>query len=250
MVKAHFTCLLLGATVAAATCWSQLIDKPSMTRLEFTAYEETRGATQCGYGFRLTAGAGIGFPNMDDINDYVDWINDSFGGSIDTIDQYYSYRVQLDYPIYPNLRLGLAYDRMDAETDGALEFMGDVHHFEMDLEVEGGELYLENEWPRLIGPCSVRVGAGIGYYWSDYIEKEDSYRASGDDENWGTRLSTGITWHALKCLDIMLDGEYRWLEFSDYEDGGRDLRFVSPGNPPVEVDLSGFAIRLGVAWRF
>lgn len=216
-------------------------------RLEFVATErEPRDDSS----LRLRAYPGIGFPKMDAINDYVDWINRTSGGSVDDIDHYTSYGVALEHRLAENWYGGLAYQRFEADTDGTTYFMGRPLHFSLDLTVDGGEFYVRKTWPDVLGPLDLEGLLGIGYYVSDYRETEDGYRVSGHDSDFGFRAGLGVSGEVLKNVDLFVNAGYLWLKFDDYHRGGDDIRFVSPGSPQAEADFSGFWAGVGVTWRF
>lgn len=225
--------------------------KTSATSVEFVAYEdkkvqEERSVLQ---RFRLILGGGVGFPAMDELNDYVDYINNNFSGSVDTIDTYYRFVVQAEYKVIKDVAVGIGYERIRVDTDGTTWFLGVSNRFSIDLAVDGIELYLRKTWP-VAKALSIETLAGAGYYFSDYTEKENGYNVSGDDESIGLRAGVGLHWAFTKHMGVHLDAAYRWLKFDRYEDGGTRIRFVSPGTPPAEADFSGFMLNAGLTWRF
>lgn len=122
--------------------------------------------------------------------------------------------------------------------------------FTIDLEVDGAELYVKRVWPDVIRSVDLEGLLGGGYYWSDYVAKDNGYRVSGDDEEFGFRAGLGLNWRIANCLDLFMQASYRRLEFEDYEHTGHPVRFVSPGNPQAEADFSGFNVCGGIVWYF
>ena len=199
---------------------------------------------------RIRALRGLGYPKMDAVNDYIDWINDGFNGTVDAIDRYDSYGVGLEYQFARNWYGGLAYHRFEADTSGTTWFMGMPNHFTMDLTVDGGELYGRKVWREVAGPFDLEGLLGVGYYGSKYREQESGYVAAGRDQDFGFRAGLGLTGNITRNVQVMLEGGYLWLTFDDYRRGGDSVRFVSPGNPQVEADFSGPWAALAVAVRF
>ncbi len=218
-----------------------------LERIEFAALERERaGETR----FRIVAHPGIGFPKMKAANDYIKWINKNFSGTIDEIDRYVSYGVSLEYEVATNWYGGLAYQRFEAATDGSLLFMGMPQHFSMDLTVDGAELYGRKVWPRAVGPVDLEALLGAGYYFSHYVEKENEYRASGRDRDFGFRAGVGMSAKIVGNLEVFVRAGDLDLKFDTYRRGGSVIRFVSPGMPRAEADFSGPWAGLGLAWPF
>lgn len=199
---------------------------------------------------RIRAHRGLGYPDMDAVNDYIDWINKNFSGSVDTLGRYDSYGLGLEYQVARNWYGGLAYQRFEADTSGTTWYMGMPNHFTMDLTVDGGELYARKVWPEVVGPLDLEGLLGVGYYGSKYREQENGYVALGRDQDFGVRAGVGLTGNLAQNVQVMLEGGYLWLKFDDYRRGGDPVRFVSPGNPQVEADFSGFWASLALAIRF
>jgi len=226
-----------------------MVDLPEgrVQRLEFVAFD-SRTAREP--SFRLQAHPTVGFPRMGEINDYIDWINRTADGDVDDIDRYIGYSFGLEWQFAQNWHGGLAYHRMEADTDGTTHYMGTPLDFDLELTVDGVELYGRRTWPDLIGPVDLEALLGVGYYTSDYCETENGYRMSGDDGAFGFRAGVGLSAEVVRNVDVFAQAGYLWLTFDDYHGGGRDVRFVSPGQPKAEVDFSGFWVGMGLAWRF
>lgn len=109
---------------------------------------------------------------------------------------------------------------------------------------------MKRVWPDVIRSVDLEGLLGGGYYWSDYVAKDNGYRVSGDDEEFGFRAGLGLNWRIANCLDLFIQGSYRWLEFEDYEHNGHPVRFVSPDNAQAEADFSGFNVYGGIVLRF
>ncbi len=240
--------LLAAATVSARARELRTVPaEQDLTVVEFVATQERPRPER---RWSLVPSAGIGFPEMDEINDYADWIEDSFGGSVDDVDLYRQYGVALEYRLSERWHAGLAYHRMEAETDGSYPWMATTRDFSIDVDVEGAELYVRRTWPRALGPLELQALAGAGYYGSHYTEEEDGYHVSGHDDTLGLRAGLGVGWDITDSLNLTLEGDYRLLKFESYKDSGRTVRFVSPGSPRAEADFTGFSVRASLSWRF
>lgn len=249
MRQALLTVLLAFLACSALAAEEPLLDdgETQITRLEFVAFEEERPTES---KFRLEVGGGLGFPDMDALNDYVDHINQAWSGSVDHVDRYDQYRVGLEYLLKKNWYGGLAYERFHAETHGSLSVLGASHRYDLELDVDGAELYLKKVWPDVVESVDLHAVLGGGCYWSDYTEKENSFKVSGDDRAFGVRAGVGADWQITQHLDLFLQGGYRWLEFDRYQHSGHTVSFFSPGRPDAQADFSGFSVSGGIAWRF
>lgn len=219
-----------------------------LTEVKFFAYEEKKKETPPKKRFLVFGGRG--FSKMEALNRYIEWINDNFNGSINHLDYYQSYGVQIEHRLVEKLYGGITYNQYEANTGGPLVFMGTTHHFEIDLGVRGGEVYLKKIWPRVLKPVDLETLLGIGYYASEYKEKEDGYEVSGQDKKLSLRAGVGLTWRVTQFLYLFMETDYRWLKFNEYRDGDEIINFLSPGNPQVEVDFSGLTLSAGLIYPF
>ncbi|MDT8390289.1 MAG: hypothetical protein RRC34_07255 [Lentisphaeria bacterium] len=219
----------------------------SVTQIPFTAIEPPREDMPAVGPLSLELGLGVGFPKMDPLNDYIQWINRNNTGDIDDIDTCHIYTGRLGYRPRPGLRVGVGYDYLEADTEGTVIFFGAPRAVSIDLDVKGVFLFLEKDWPLSVGPVNFLTGARAttGYYWSSYVETEKSYRASGKDEAVGIELGVSLSWLIRRHLSLTVEGAYRWLEFDDY-----GVAWVSPGNPDAEVDFSGPLVRVFLGGHF
>ncbi len=220
---------------------------PSVSRVPFTA-TESRGDQPRAHileNLTLSISGGFGFPEMDGLNDYVNWINRNFAGDIDEFDEVAQVYAGIGYDLRGDVSLGLGIAYFDADTDGTLYYMSMPHHLEIKLNTIGIEASLTKSWGLGSLPLSLRATLAGGHYWSSYRETEDGYRASGDDHAWGARATVGLGWTITERVSFDLEAGYRWLKFDDY---GVDL--VSPGAPAAEADFSGPMVQAGFAWRF
>lgn len=220
--------------------------KSFLSHIEFWAYEDR--VKNADMRWELQVSGGVGFPSMGAVNRYINWINHNFDGSIDHIDSYQENSLQVAYGLTKNLYVGVAYERFEAGADGYLVFMGNPHHFEIDLSVDGTEIYLKKIWP-LSERVALTGTLGVGYYSSNYKEKENGYIVSGEDSKPGVKTGAGLTINLNRRLSVFLKADYRWLKFDKYKDNGKIITFVSPGNPPAAADFTGFIIVGGLGCR-
>jgi opacity protein-like surface antigen len=228
------------------------VPQPSATRIDFFAYdeEEERQKEKPWERLRVVGFGGAGYPEMDALNGYIDWINTTADGRVAHINHYWRYGFGIEFPFSNGFYAGMGYERIEVDAEGTTIFMATTNNFSIDLEVDGGEIYVGKVWPRIAGPLAAEVVAGAGYYVSDYRERENGYDISGDDKEPGFRLGGGLAYGITNNLALSVEVNYRWLKFDEYEDGDDIITFVSPGNPPVEVDFSGMTVNGTIRWRF
>jgi opacity protein-like surface antigen len=248
VVVALISALLLIPLVGEAAM--DKVPQASATRIDFFAYdeEEERKTEKPWERLRVVVFGGAGYPEMDALDRYIDWINTAADGKVDHINHYWHYGFGIEIPLSKGFYAGLGYERIEVDAEGTT--MSATNNFSIDLEVDGSEIYIGKVWPRILGPLTAETVAGAGYYVSDYTEQENGYKISGDDKKPGFRLGGGLAYGISKNLALSVEAHYRWLKFDEYEDGGNVIKFVSPGNPPVEVDFSGMTVSGKVRWRF
>lgn len=179
---------------------------------------------------------------MDAINDYVSWINTTWTGNIDDLDYATGFSVYLDYFFNDIIGLELGYERIEADASGI--YAGGS--FGVDTSVDGvtASLLLRHK----IGNGNFSFGAriGAGYYSADYKEYDSGVLFQEDDDSaMGFKASVSSNYCLTENISIYLSGGYRFLEFD-----GFDKTFVSPGNPPVELDFSGLFATGGLTFNW
>jgi opacity protein-like surface antigen len=222
----------------------------SATRIDFFAYDEQkeRETEKPWQRLRVMVFGGTGYPEMDALDRYIDWINTSYDGTVDHIDHYWHYGFGIEFPLSDGFFAGIGYERIEVDAAGTTTFLSATNKFSIDLEVDGGEIYVGKIWPRIAGSLAAEAVAGVGYYVSDYSERENGYYISGDDKKPGFRLGGGLAYGISKNLALSVEVNYRWLKFDEYEDGGNVIKFVT--SEPVEVDFSGMTVTGKIRWRF
>lgn len=239
-----------GSLAARADDPAVLPLAPGVTRVPFTAVEAEARGESIGRRLTLLLAGGGGLPEMDALNGYANWINTHFDGSVDEVEAYWSCGVGLEYRFAERWYAGLVWRRLEAGADGTVWFGGQPSGLDLDLTAQGAEAQVR--WVIAERPerWSCHALAAVGGYTSSYVETENGYRASGDDEAAAFRLGVGATLDLTSHLGVRVDAGYLWLTFDSYEGDGRTVRFVSPGQARVEADFSGPAISAGLTWRF
>ncbi|MEA3471596.1 MAG: hypothetical protein U9R24_07750, partial [Thermodesulfobacteriota bacterium] len=180
------------------------VKQNSATRIDFFAYdeEEERKTEKPWERLRVMVFGGAGYPQMDALDRYIGWINTSTGGTVDHINHYWRYGFGIELPLSGGFYAGIGYERIEVDAEGTT---GITNDFSIDLEVDGGEIYVGKVWPRILGPLAVEAVAGAGYYVSDYTERENGYYVSGDDKEPGFRLGAGLAYGITKNLALSME---------------------------------------------
>ena len=145
----------------------------SATRIDFFAYDEQkeRETEKPWQRLRVMVFGGTGYPEMDALDRYIDWINTSYDGTVDHIDHYWHYGFGIEFPLSDGFFAGIGYERIEVDAAGTTTFLSATNKFSIDLEVDGGEIYVGKIWPRIAGSLAAEAVAGVGYYVSDYSER-------------------------------------------------------------------------------
>ena len=180
----------------------------------------------------------------------IKWINQDFSGTVNTIDYYRLLNLRVETVIAKDLFWGVSYEYGKAGAKGDIMFIGVPHNFTVDLTMQGGETYLRKIWTLKSGRFNIEGTLGAGYYISEYTEKENSYYVKGGSSSIGARTLLSLNWKFSDRAGMFIESGYRYLKFDKYKDGGAVITFVSPGNPKVESDFTGFTVQSGIFFSF
>lgn len=225
-------------------------DRPLPTRLAFTAFEGEKEAPVPGTNLAVFLSGGYGLPDMEELDRYVDYINDHFSGTVSHVHHYSQVGFGVEWRGPAGFFAGMGFQWIDSGVKGSTVFSGKTSAFRIDIDAGGLELYGGKRWPRLAGPVGLEALAGAGWYRSRYREKENGYDVSGNCWAPGFRGGLGIVVECTEHLTVHAGASFRFLRFDDYENGTGTVRFVSPGHPDAEADFSGFLFEGRAAWRF
>ncbi len=236
--------LLIGFLLATCVMFFPLISLAQETiSVPFTAVEEEeqKKGSCCDKKWYLGAEAIYSKIKMDDLNDYIRWVNRNWGGNIDDFDHATGFSIYLDYFFNDIVGMELGYERLDQDVSGSTV----AGSFDAETSVDGALVSLVLRRPLGQGNFSVGARIGGGYYWADYEESEsgDTW-FDWDDSAIGFKGSVNINFCLTDNLSLYASGGYRYLEFDDFD----IPLFPNPYN--VELDFSGaFAsVGLTVGW--
>jgi hypothetical protein len=186
-------------------------------------------------------GLGMGNPDAEALNRYIDHVNATRGGTVDKIDNYGQLAVGIEVPLRDSLHLGFGLDALWARVGGKTDFLARRVNFDIGITAIGAETYLRPIFNDVIGKADLDVLAGGGLYLAGYWEEEGPYYSDGYDAGFGARLGAGFSVPLGKKANLRLEGGHRWLKFDGFtDDDGDAVRFFAPGLPRAEVDFSGY----------
>jgi len=191
--------------------------------------------------YRLAAHYVASRPRMEALNDYITWINTDWSGDISQLRTLQGLDVEGIVMLAPHLGVGAGYRMVTGSADG--RSLGGA--FGVDITSHGGYVLALAEWP--VGATRFRAGGEIrfGYARADYAESEESWKQTGNASAFEAAAGVRAGWALTDHWSIDAVAGYRGLTFDDF-----DVRWVSPGDPPVELDLSGFSLSLGLGYAW
>ena len=187
---------------------------------------------------------------MEDVNDFIDAINDGLAGSgyeMDEISSGWGYGAGLRLRPSGTILLALDYERLTASSE--LSVFGGTAKLDAPANAFMGTVfYLFPSASR----ARIGVGAGLGYYTSSGSVGADSSGVGFELDMEGS----GIGFHGLAAVDVgisptvHLEGMagYRLAETGDLEVAG-ETAYNADGEEAV-LDWSGFMSRLGLTFYF
>lgn len=178
---------------------------------------------------------------MTDLNDYISWINDTWDGNISKVKTSSSFSGEVIYMVTRKYGVGLGCETLSAKASGS-SMGGD---FEVTTRALGifGILFIH--YPHILGGLGLKGDLGLGYYDAKYTESENGWSQEGNDSSIGCHLKTRIGYDLGRNFSLEAGGGYRILKMDDF-----GVDFVSPSNPPVKLDYSGWFAKTGIAYSW
>lgn len=215
--------------------------RPSLQEGVLSSFDIEEGKKEQRWNIR---GEGtITWPAMSDLDNYISWINNTWNGTVSRRTASYGFSGGVTYMIDNNLGVGIDYETLSCNASGTT--MGGANNLDLRTSMEGVSGIFLIKYPEVMKNLSVTGEFGIGYYEGEYAETENGWSLRGDDSSVGCRMAARLEYCFDENLSFTLNGGYRFLEFDDF-----GINFVSPGNPPVELDYSGWFMGIGILYRW
>ena len=176
--------------------------------------------------------------SMTAANNYISWINTTWGGNISKINTADGFSVRAIYRITPIIGIGLGYERFWAEASGS-HSMG---AYKMETSADGVLTIFSVRYPVAASRFSFNGEFAFGYYFADFKESENSWEQKGDDSAPGFRLEGKAYLAITKNISVVAGVGYRYLKMDNF-----GINFFSPGHPKAELDYSGWFAGSGIS---
>lgn len=180
------------------------------------------------------------FATMQQLNDYYDWVNETWQGDIAHLNTLQGGGVEGVYMINRHFGLGLGYQLLMGSASGSTSVGG---RYDMETTAQGGYLLARTEWAP--GRFSLGLDVGGGYFGARYSESEAEAEVSGNATAPGFRADVRLGLKLSDHLGLVAGGGYQSLKFDDF-----GINWYSPGQPPAVLDMSGFTVRAGLEFSF
>jgi hypothetical protein len=176
---------------------------------------------------------------MKEANEYIRWINETWRGYIPKLDASAGFMLKGRYKNSPNSGIYLGGEFFLTQIRGEIA----VYTFEMRSSVTGFPIGFFVEYP--VGILTLGMELETGYYQASYVEKENSWQQRGSDSSWSYRISMMLRCNITRNFSFLTKAGYRGLKMDDF-----GIHFIKPGEPPVEMDYSGWFTMIGIMYSW
>ncbi|MFQ6070735.1 MAG: outer membrane beta-barrel protein [Candidatus Aminicenantales bacterium] len=188
-----------------------------------------------------------GFPNMTDMNDYIQSLNTGFNGDIKKIKIGIGSSFSLIYQFNTLIGAGLSYEYLRASSKGTLTMyqqpLPTTYSHELTISTNGILGIVAISIPLAINNVDINGIVGPGIYFSKYNETRFNERDNG--VSFG--FKAGIGFNYLLTSNFGISGEACYRMITVKEPVG--VPEVFPGIYRIanaQADLNGFALSLGI----
>ena len=202
-----------------------------------------RGTPGSGRNFTLSTYYLGASPSMNALNDYLEYLNETWDGDIPAFGWEHGFGAAFGYRFSPALEAGLTFERTSARVSGTLVATGGAYLSEHSFNGYG--IYLAARTPDLLPAVRLAARAGVMYCDARYTETESGFVTAGRDNAIGWSVAAGPEVELGGSLSLSLLGGYRGAALD-----GFDVPFFMPGDPPARLEFSGFTVQAGLSFRF
>ncbi len=194
-------------------------------------------------GLIISGGFLITSTSMTALNDYLDYLNRTWGGAIPHFEWENGFRISLGWRVAPHIETGAAFERLTAAQLGSLTLIPSDYASEHTLNMVG--VYVTARTGKIAPRIRLTAQAGAGYYTANYTETENTLTTEGRDGAIGWNGALGVDFDLGGNMALTTQAGYRKVKFDEF-----GVAFFSPENPPVQLDFSGFYGHIGLSFRF
>jgi len=194
---------------------------------------------------RISISGGIGFSGfrMAQLNDYFSYINQTWDGNIKPMDTGFGANFHLNYAFTQNVEIGIGYTHLKSSTEGVLE----TYHTNYTSKNDANGFLVQAVFKTnpLAKGFSLSGILEPGWYFASYDENEEGYITTGKGNSFGFSVAAGAEYMLLPQIGFRVQTGYRFLNTGDL-----DATLFKPGNPPAELDYSGFFGEVNLVYKF
>lgn len=183
-------------------------------------------------------------PSMDALNNYIDYLNNTWNGTIGSVNSIENYWINISYPTSEHFDIGLEYLYGSTSVSGFLQNQSADYSNKTTLHSIGLTGMYSTE---IASGIDFMLGGGLSYNSTKYTETEASFVASGNSSALGFQTSAGISFKLSSNIELLTAYGYRFATMDSFDS---DLTFFNANNDPVEIDYSGSFFRFGVQVSF
>jgi hypothetical protein len=204
-----------------------------------------------GIGF-VIVGPTLTWPNMEENNEYIEWINEQFEGNINTTTTVVGGSVAIAFRLADFLSVGPAYEYQRARSSGEITYTDLVLKHENQYTFHSGLLMTYWTIPHLDNRFQPMLQAGLGATWGDFLEKEEAFELSGKGET--MTFSTGLSaqYFITDQIGLSAGACYQWRHINEFLDENEvPVQYVgSFRQKNIDANMNGMNVLIGLVFRF
>lgn len=194
--------------------------------------------------FSISAGVDRSTFKMDKLNDYFNYLNQTWEGDISSIENSIGYWLSINYKIFSNFDIGFGHNHFKEQVTSVLNSTSNTYTNEVTLNTI--ELTV-NYYFNITSNLNAFAHLGAGPYWSTYQETEGTFSIEGKANTFGYIVGSGLEVNLSNKFAITGQVGFRQAKFDSYDN---NIQFFQPDDTNVELDFSGIYVRLGLKYRF
>ena len=204
--------------------------------------EERGGFRQ---GFVISGGLAFSSPSLKSLNEYVDYLNNTWLGDVPSFGGEFGYRFSLGWQFTPVFEAGTFFERTSGEVKGMFSAFESLYASRHALSAVG--IYVGARSEPFLSVVRLTGRAEAGYYKATYFEIERILDelvipTEGSDHTIGWSTSAGLDVSLSGGLSLTMTGGYQSAVLNDF-----GATFFMPGPPPVVIEFSGLVARAGLS---
>ena len=193
--------------------------------------------------FSLSGGIGYSGVSMSDLNDYFEYLNETWNGNIEPINGGPVFTFGFEYYFTKNIGIGVGFENITTSSEGTLETYNSSYSSKNQLNGIFGSFNARSN--PINNNISLIGSVGIGQYFSKYTENEEGFITEGTDKSIGVTISGGVEYMITPSFGMQAVTGYRSVVCDNH-----DVAFFLPDKPPVSLDYSGIFGQIKAVIKF